>query len=279
MSDKEIYLILDIVGEIGTPQSIRILCRLVTLQSPEIKHRIYLALANLHYQADDNDKYIYASLVEEEVNLITWLLAAIEDLAVDGDYGIIQRALTTELDQHRDNMLLLISFLYTSVVMLDTRANIDSNVMDLRIFSLEVLDNILNSEIKQIVLPILEDLSVTEKLEILCMKFPQVRYSAQDRLNNVIMRHYDAASDWTRACLLLQIGKDRLLEHNNVISGALLNQVPLVRETALWAYASLAPDGLSSTLQEMTHDAAPNIVALAELLLQDNPAAAFLAES
>ena len=48
--------------------------------------------------------------------------------------------------------------------MLDTRASMASKVSELRVFALEVLDNLLTNEIKPVVLPILDDLSVSERL-------------------------------------------------------------------------------------------------------------------
>ena len=71
-----------------------------------------------------------------------------EDLWQVEKYELVHRALGNELDVRRDNMLLLVSYLFPSIVMLDTRANIDSKVAELRVFALEVLDNVLTGEIK-----------------------------------------------------------------------------------------------------------------------------------
>lgn len=273
---KNQILVIDIIGEIGGPHAIKVLCGLVDAKSPEMKHKIYLALANLHYQADDDVKYVYASLLEEEVSLIAWLLAAIEDLGQDDSYVNVHRALANELDQHRDNMLLLISFLYSSVVMLDTRASIDSKVAELRIFALEVLDNILVAEIKEIVLPILEDLTVVEKLDLLRVKFPQTRFSAEQRFDNLVDMHYRRACCWTRVCLLFQIGKYLLPRHGSVVAEALLGTEAVVRETALWSHTRLSPDDLQGTLQKMSKDASPKVSKLAKALLLDRSAVSLL---
>jgi hypothetical protein len=241
-----------------------------------LKHKVYLALAGLHYQADDDDKYVYANLIREEVRLITWLLAAIQDLGQDDTYVNIHRALANELDQHRDNILLLISFLYPSIVMLDTRANIDSKVAELRIFALEVLDNMLVSDIKQIVLPILEDLTVGEKLELLGEKFPQLRLSAAARFDNVMNTHYSNAGCWTRVCMLFQIGKYQLPKHESEVAESLHDADAAIRETALWSHTRLMPDDLEEILQKMSADPAPGVRNLAEALLLDRSAVSLL---
>jgi hypothetical protein len=273
---KEQLLIIDIIGQIGGPKAVRILCGLVAHDLPELRHKVYLALANLHYQADDDDKYIYASLLREEVSLITWLLAAMEDLHQDDIYSNIYSALNNELDQHRDNMLLLISFLYPSIVMLDTRANIDSKVADLRTFALEVLDNILISDIKQVVLPILDDLTFREKLQLLGTRFPQVRFSAEERFDNVMDIHYRRACSWTRACLLFQIGRHQWSRHESTVAEALQDAEDIIRETALWSHTRLAAEDTAATLQRMSTDPGQRVSKLAAALLQDRSAVALL---
>lgn len=81
--------------------------------------------------------------------------------------------MSCELNIHRDNMLLLTPFIFNSVAMLDTRANIASKISDLRVFALEVLDNLLTAEIKQIVIPMLDELSAAERLSKLSERFLQ----------------------------------------------------------------------------------------------------------
>lgn len=96
-----------------------------------------------------------------------------EELNLVADYENIHSAMSCELNIHRDNMLLLTPFIFNSVAMLDTRANIASKISDLRVFALEVLDNLLTAEIKQIVIPMLDELSAAERLSKLSERFLQ----------------------------------------------------------------------------------------------------------
>ena len=179
---QEKLLIIDVVREIGGVRGKKLLLLHINDESPELQHQIYVALATLHYQSDPDDQYIFGHKIEEEVQVVTALLAGMEDLYEVEEYALVHAALGNELDVRRDNMLLLISFLYPSIVMLDTRANIDLKVSEVRTFALEVLDNLLTADIKQIVLPLLDDLTVAERLEELFSKFPQDQLSLQERL-------------------------------------------------------------------------------------------------
>ncbi|MCH8257639.1 MAG: HEAT repeat domain-containing protein [Proteobacteria bacterium] len=264
--------IIDIVREIGGVKATEILLRHIDIDQPELRHRIFLSLASLHYQADPDDQYIFVNKLDEEVHNITWLLAAMEDLFGEERYQLVHSALGHELDVKRDSMLLLISFLFPSIVMLDTRANIDSKVAELRIFALEVLDNLLTGEIKQIVLPILDDLTVSERLAFLSEKFPQEIMSPEERFNNIVESHFDKALFWTRNTLLYQIGQDRESRLIDKVRGSLQDREATIRETGLWALAQLKPPDLQRTLQAHAGDDQENVSDMVRQLLAGLPA-------
>ena len=251
--------IIDIVREIGGVKATEILLRHIDVDQPELRHRIFLSLASLHYQADPDDQYIFVNKLDEEVHSITWLLAAMEDLYDVEQYQLVHSALGHELDVKRDSMLLLISFLFPSIVMLDTRANIDSKVAELRIFALEVLDNLLTGEIKQFVLPILDNLTVSERLALLSEKFPQEVMSPKERFNNIVNSHFDKALFWTRSTLLYQIGQDRESRLIDKVRESLQDKEATIRETGLWALARLKPSDLQRTLRTHADDDHKNV--------------------
>ncbi|MBD3649000.1 MAG: HEAT repeat domain-containing protein, partial [Pseudomonadales bacterium] len=212
--------IIETIREIGGNQAIEILLPHIDIEMPELRHQIYLALATLHYQADPDDQYLFVNKLDEEVNKIAWLLAAMEDLYEDGPDRLVHSALGAELDVRRDNLLLLTSFLFPSIVMLETRANIDSKVSELRVFALEILENVLSTEVKQIVFPVLDDLSVSERLRYLQDKFPQRKMTPESRFNDIVGKHMDGSFYCTRATVLYQIGRERNLIHVDTLEAA-----------------------------------------------------------
>ncbi len=253
--------------EIGGVRAMETLLRHIETENPEIRHRIYLSLASLHYQADPDDRYIFVNKLEEEVRTIVWLLASMNDLYQVPQYERVHEALASELDVRRDKMLLLISFLYPSIVMLDTRANLDSKVSELRVFALEVLDNVLTTDIKSIVIPLLEDLPVIDRLRLLTPRYPQSSLSPVHRFDNVMEAHFDQAFYWTRASLTFQIGTDRNQTHLAAVESAMEDAEPIVRETALWTMTQLAPEGWRKKLSAYADDRSENVRDIAQQLL------------
>ena len=152
--------------------------------------------------------------------------------------------------------------------MLDTRANLDSKVSELRVFALEVLDNVLTAEIKQIVLPVLEDLPVSARLKALSPRFPQASLSPVHRFDNIMAVHFDNAFYWTRTTLLHQIGADANQGHLERVRSVLDDPEPIVRETALWARARLQPPALRRTLTAHADDKSANVSQIVQFLLR-----------
>jgi HEAT repeat protein/ATP/ADP translocase len=260
---------LNIVAEIGGVEAVEVFTRQLTTQDPAIKHQIYLGLAHLHYQASADDKYMFADLLDQEIQLITLLLASMEDLQSDARYALVHAALSSELELRRDNMLLLISFLFPSIVMLDTRANIDSRISELRVFALEVLENLLTTEIKQMVLPILDDISNAERLQALSERFPQTSLAAEERCDNLMEEHLDSAFYWTRSALLYQVGQQKNERHLSRLQEAVVAPEIIIRETALWSLHQLNPPELLNILVAHQDDPSPSIKKVVSELLLD----------
>lgn len=265
--------IIDILRAIGSTKVIETLRKYIDSEQAEIRHHVFLNLAKLHYQADADDRYIYVNHLIEEVQVITWLLAAMNDLYGRTHYDLIHSALGNELDLRRDQMLLLISFIFPSIIMLNARLHIDSKVADLRTFALEVLDNLLSNELKEIVLPLLDDLRVIERLHLLKAKFPQQRLSAQDRFEEMINHHYDRAFCWTRTCVLYQLGKEKNHQHLSLLTSSLQDSEPVVRETALWSMSELNHPEIDHHLDNHMRDPAATVRAVARELKETAAAA------
>ena len=263
-SRQEKFHMIETIREIGGQRAIDILLRHIEIPQPELRHQIYLSLASLHYQAEPDDQYIFVNNLDEEVQLITWLLAAMEDLYQKEGYETLHAALGNELDVRRDMMLLLISFLFPSIVMLDTRANIDSKVAELRVFALELLDNLLTGEIKQIVLPILDDLSVAERLEQMSVRFPQERMTPDVRFHDIVDSHFERAFFWTRSCMLYQIGMSESQGHMDQVEKGLQDRESVIRETAVWCLERLDVPELRKRVTPFMADRSDQVSILAK---------------
>ena len=147
--------------------------------------------------------------------------------------------------------------------MLDTRANIDSKVQEMRVFALEILDNLLTGEIKQIVLPLLDDLTVAERLEQMSERFPQEKMTADQRFHDIVENHFERAFFWTRSCMLYQIGATESEEHLEQIERGLTDRESIIRETSVWCLGQLDQPDLRRKISTFMGDKSTQVSDLA----------------
>ena len=271
-ADRQVRIkIIDIIQNVGTEKATEALLKYINIDLPELKHQIYVSLASVNYQALPDDRYRFTSNLDQEASTVTWILAAIRDLQGEPDYERILSAMVYELEIHRDNLLLLMSFVFDSAVLLDTRANIDSKIADIRVFALEVLDNVLTAEVKAIVIPLLDDISTAEQLDLLSIRYPQQALATADRFDDIISKHFADAFYWTRATLLHQIGERKLQHQMHVVRDCLDDAEPIVRETALWSLVQLNPPDMRRTLSAHAEDASEDVRRIVLELLSQEP--------
>ena len=270
-SRQEKLHIIEIITEIGGEQSTNTLLRHADTPEPELRHQVYLGLAKLKYQAGPDDQSRFVNRLESEIQVIAWLLATIYDISDLAEYKTLHAALGNELEMREDVLLLILSFLFPSAAILNARDIIDSKISQRRVFALEVLDNILTNEIKEIVLPILDDLSLAEKLEHVSVRFPQEQMDPVVRFGDIVTNHYERAFFWTRSCTLYQIGTAQSQGHLDQIMLGLHDKESMIRETAVWCLGRLHPAEVKSELKSLMDDTSPTVSALARNIYRTLP--------
>jgi len=69
------------------------------------------------------------------------------------------------------------------------------------------VDNFISQDIKQLIIPIFDDISISMKLKKLSFLSPQKRMNFTSRLNDIITKDYDKVGTWTVSKALEIIGK------------------------------------------------------------------------
>jgi hypothetical protein len=144
-------------------------------------------------------------------------------------------------------------------------------VAELRVFALEILDNLLTGEIKQIVLPLLDDLSVAERLEQMSVRFPQQQMTPDDRFHDVVESHFDRAFFWTRSCMLYQIGLSDSHAHFEQVEKGLVDKESVIRETSLWCLEKLDPPDLRRRVSGFIGDRSKQVSDIARAIYTTLP--------
>jgi HEAT repeat protein len=246
--------IIRILGRIGGERAIDVLKRKIDFSEEDIRNRILSALVQCRYRASWGEVLAMKNRIRNEVKDATWTLSAIVDF---GDYGPaaeLVKALESEVEGNRCAILLMLAMIYPRDSILSAQAGIASSSKDKRARAVEMLDSLVSQEIKDLVIPLLEDISTARRQSRLVAYFEQRRMSPHERLKEILSRSQQWTSVWTKSCALFTVGKVGTMEFYDSVISSLAEAEPVVRETAVWALGCLNPNDLVERLQPLTSD-------------------------
>ncbi len=227
-----------IYERIGGQQSIDLMWD--KLDYPD-KQLVTLILNSLH-----NNKYVVPhermvkirTLLENTLGYTLWNLAAIEELKEKPQNELIRQALQEEIHDNYERLYLLLGLMYDPQSVSLVRKNIELGSSETITFALELLDVFIDKEIRRLLFPVLDDISVDEKLEKLQDDFPRDRFDEIQVLKQILNRDFNQINQWTKACALYTLNQIEEFQVTDSIIAHLFNPDPLLSEMAAWLIQS-----------------------------------------
>lgn len=204
---------------------------------PRVRYAALDELAMQHFHASGDTAGLVREYLRRELAGTVWILAAQRGLHAAEENDLLTDALTWEARQGRERILLLLSFLFPSQAILEAKEKLGSQNASLRANGLEVLDNLVSQEVKQMTLPLFYDIPPDQQLMRLREHF---REEVRDRgdWQSQIMTN-TRLLPWTRACAVYRAGKSGDAGFKESLRAVSEDASPLVRETAAWALSVL----------------------------------------
>ncbi len=240
--------IIHIFRNIGGKQSIQLLRSKLTHPDKEIRHEVLYALAETNYRADKNEYLLLKQALEEEVGSIVWTFAAMIDVVKYPEANLLVTALGWEFGQKKERLYGLLSLMYDSKTIGYIREIMENGSSSSRVYALEIIDITVLPEIKQLLLPILEELSPEECVSAFKFLYPQEELSIQERLKDIIFKDHATVNRWTKACALRLLGILGENECCDVLMANTVNNDYLLSETAVYSLLNIAPAKLDEQL-------------------------------
>jgi hypothetical protein len=136
----------------------------------------------------------------------------------------------------------LLSMLYDSKSIHLIKQNIESATNEGVTYAIELLDVLLAEDLKQKIIPILDDISDTERVSKLNVYYPRAKLSTQLALKFLINRDFTQSNRWTKACAIYQIGRLKIAEFKYDLIANLFNPDVMVKEMAAWGIYNINPE-------------------------------------
>ncbi len=255
--DRQVLIqVARICGRIRGPKAVALLQNYLDFPDESVRSQVLLALNQCGYQAEIEQRSLIQSQIKAEVTQATWVLTALVKMGDDSldprtgeAVSLLKTALNHNLTRHRARLFLWLSFIYDSQLIFQVRdaldlvqASTNGKAGQQRAYALEIIDILISSELKAMLLPLLDNLSPLQRLQRLSDLFPQPNLSFDQYLQEIITGPNEWLNPWTKVCALYAIGRLAMVDLAQAVITALAAPEPLVRETAVWILAGLDVD-------------------------------------
>jgi hypothetical protein len=233
--------IVQILGRIGGQRAKELLWNKIDYPDKVIVSQVLLALGEAGFKAGITQVTRIKYAIESDIADINWNLAAIQEIADEGNSAEVKKALRRELQNDIQHIYMLLAMLYDTRSIQLVKENIESGTTEGTTYAVELLDVFLSEQLKQRVIPVLDDMTDAEKLSRLEVFYPRVKLDSKLVLKFLINRDFTQSNRWTKATVIHQIGTLRIKEFMLDLIAQLFNPDKLVREVAAWALFQIDP--------------------------------------
>jgi ATP:ADP antiporter, AAA family len=246
LSDKQCELPLRreipwVLSRIPVKKSWDLLIENLAVEDALLKFRCVKALNRLH--ETNPELRIPTDAIEDmihaEARACYETLSISRAIARNGDGGsnrLLVRALQECRDQKLEVIFRLLGLAYPQKDIYSAYTALKGTRADRRSAALEFLDNVLRSNLKSIILPLLEESSP----DALADRAKSLFKIHQPQRDDALRALLDQPDNWLAACALREIGERRIHELADKCRALAAASDPLRRETAAWALAQIS---------------------------------------
>ena len=231
--------IMDIYGQISTDKSLHLLKEKIELPEKSVRHQVFKSLKKCNYIATSEELPKIKKLILKEVENSAKIFGILRDLENKEELSILQRSLEFEVSQNKERIFLLLGFIYPVKGIALAREHLSGIPGGKRSYAIELIDQIVEAQIKSYILPVLESTNLSICLERLGGDFFQPILPLSNHLEGIIKCDTSLVTLWTKACAFYLIGKLKIKELIELLESSLSLSDPLLLETIHQSIASL----------------------------------------
>lgn len=224
--------IIKLIGEIGGTKANTLLIKKLDHPNEEILNSVLIALKSTGFKTNENTIAQIHQIIERHIGVIGFNLAAQATLNETEGFEYLKEALKEEITANNNLLYLLLSLAYDAKSIMHVKENIESGTTEGISYALELLDLFIHEEIKPKLFPVVEDISITEKIRLLQNYYPVKKLSFNDLLISIINKDINETNIWTKTCAIYAFSELENTDIPNDLIAHLFNPYEILRETA-----------------------------------------------
>lgn len=230
--------IVTIYGKIGGTMAEQVLWNKIDYPDKNVVSQVLLSLSHCGFSAKEAQVQRIKMFIEEDISVIVWNLKAIEQLKGEqtDELSQIIASLEEENQHNYDHIYMLLSMIYDQKSIQLVKENIETKTNEGISYAIELLDVFLSDDLKQKIIPILDDTSDIDIIRRLQMFYPILDISFEDLIRQLINREFNAVNRWTKTSIIHYIGEKRMAgKYDMELISNLFNPDPLLKEVSSWS--------------------------------------------
>ncbi|MEI7582986.1 hypothetical protein [Runella sp.] len=237
--------IICVIECINSNASIKFLRAKMNHPDPHIRDRVYEALKKLHYRATVLERPHITAEIDEKAALMVWLMAAQKDLTGQPETEQLVEALEEESYQTTPKLFNLLAILNGDQGFDLIKEMYENKSPETRGFLQEIFNMALTEDMRVKLMPLFDDLPLSDKLQKCQENYPQQHLSVEDRIVDIVNKDFSQISSSLKA-----VGIQNLLdfpesEYEYLLVACANSGVEIIAETALYVLKKLYPDALA----------------------------------
>ncbi len=257
LPDVEDILLLRIVriyGKIGTQTAIDALLAKIENQNRAVSRQSMLALKEAKFQSSPANINRILNDIVRLINVMSWNFGAYASIKNNPHFEMLQEALSEELSDNYETLYNLLSLAYNSTSIGNIKQMLnEGNDTDIS-FAIELLDQIVNEEIKQVFFPVVENIPVNDRFKQLQYFFQGIKEDPENLIQDIITRDFNQISLYVKACALYSILKLNSKQPGQEVISSIFHPNMLIMETAAFVVHSLQPEMLDSVYDRLPRE-------------------------
>ncbi|HYG17884.1 MAG TPA: hypothetical protein VD816_03105, partial [Ohtaekwangia sp.] len=233
-NDLVMLRIVQTMARIGGRYALQLLWQKTDYPDKRIVKQILYSLRYINYRAEGKETRDVINMLEAEMSKTIWNLAALHELPETPEFFFLREALQEEVTENYDQISMLLSILYDPQSVQLVRENIETGDPDNIAFAMELLDLFISPELKPKLMPLLDDISVQDKLKQLQIFFPREDYNPIQVINYILNRDFNLNNRWTKACAIHASAYVDDFRISRGLVAQMFNTDKLLQETAAW---------------------------------------------
>ena len=232
-----------------------------------LRRKMINVLQLTQYTVEENKTVQFKTIIKKETEICAWLLTSISDFGEDEQVEMLTKSLWYEYSQAIQCIMSNLSILYSPQIIKPIIENLNSELSEKKAYALEILDNLLSADLKTLIMPLIEDLSLGSRLSRLeYNKFSNKNLSRKDRIADIMQKSEDFITHWTKSVAIYITGKLSITDFIPAIENSLFSDIPIIRESALWSLSRISTKNILVKIEPMLKDENKSVAELANSL-------------